>query len=59
MKETAGSRWEDGEPTNEGVRELLNGNEGGEEDNTMEMSTVDGGNNRGVSGYEAAESCIT
>ena len=32
------------------VREILNGNEGGEEDNMTELSTVDGGNNRGVSG---------
>ena len=47
MRETTG---EDGGPTNEGLRELLHGNEGGEEDNTTKMSTVDGGNNRGVSG---------
>jgi len=45
----AGMR-EDGELTEEGVRETLNGNEGGEEENMTEMSTVDGGNNRGVSG---------
>ena len=50
MRETNGSRREDGEPINEGVREILNGNEGGEEDNMTELSTVDGGNNRGVSG---------
>ena len=39
-----------GEPTNEGVGEVLNGNEGGEEDNMTEMSAVDGGKNLGVSG---------
>jgi len=50
MRETIRTRRADEEPTNEGVGEVLDGNGGGEEDNTMEMSTVDGGNNRGVSG---------
>lgn len=53
MRETIGSRTSNGEPTNEEVDG--NGDNGdednnGEEDNTTEMSTVDGGNNRGVSG---------
>jgi len=38
------------ELTEEGIGEILDGNEGGEEDNRTEMSTMDGGNNRGVSG---------
>jgi len=55
MRETNGTGRAGGEPTNEGVGELLHGNEDGEEDNGEEdnmtrMSTVDGGNNRGVSG---------
>ena len=50
MRETRGARRADGEPRNEGVGELLNGNEGGEEDNMTGLSTVDGGNNQGVSG---------
>ena len=50
MRETSGTGRTGGEPTNEGVGELLHGNEGGEEDNMTEMSAVDGGNNRGVSG---------
>jgi len=55
MRETNGTGGADGEPTNEGVGELLHGNEDGEEDNgegdnMTRMSTVDGGNNRGVSG---------
>jgi len=36
--------------TEEGIGEIPDGNEGGEEDNRTELSTVDGGNNRGVSG---------
>jgi len=51
MRETSGTGRAGGESTNEGVGELLHdGNEDGEEDNTTKMSTVDGGNNRGVSG---------
>ena len=50
MRETSGTGRTGGESTNEGVGELPHGNEGGEEDNMTEMSTVDGGNNRGVSG---------
>ena len=50
MRETRGTRRANGEPTNEGVGLLLDGNEGGEEGNMTEMSTMDGGNNRGVSG---------
>jgi len=50
MRETGGARRADGDPRSEGVGELLNGNEGGEEDNMTGLSTVDGGNNQGVSG---------
>jgi len=50
MRETRGTRKADGEIRNEGVGELLDGNEGGEEDNMTRMSTVDGGNNWGVTG---------
>ena len=50
MRETEGTRRADGEPRSEGVGELPDGNEGGEEDNMVKLSTVDGGNNWGVSG---------
>ena len=48
MRETTGLRTADGEPINEGVGQILNGDDNGEEENAMELSTVDGGNNRGV-----------
>ena len=50
MRETVGTRGADGEPRNVGVGELPDGNEDGEEDNMTKLSTVDGGNNWGVSG---------
>jgi len=50
MRETSGTRRANGELRNEGVGELLDGNEGGDEDNMTELSTVDGGNNWGVTG---------
>lgn len=50
MRETRGSRAENGEPINESTGPVLNGTEGGEEEDGTETSTVDGGNNRGVSG---------
>jgi len=60
MRETRGSRAENGEPINESTGPVLNGTEGGEEEDGTETSTVDGGNNRSIGiRYEATKLCNT
>ena len=67
MRERVGSRATDGEPTTETIDRVSEGDGNGGEDNEMKNwpSTVDGGNNRGVSGsgmrlisYASPERCV-